>query len=234
MQVKTINVMKNLLVKNDELAAVNRQRFQEADVLAINLIAGPGAGKTSLIQKTLQTLPELRFGVIEGDIASSIDTEKVLLAGARDAVQINTRGTCHLEAGMVAQALEQLELNTLDVVFIENVGNLICPTSWDLGESLKICLVGTSEGDDKAIKYPSIFARSDAIVLNKIDLIDFVDFDRSRFYSTLQALNSNAPVFELSCRSGQGLVLWAAWLGLHKAKEGPYVQAHSGTHKPTE
>lgn len=212
LQTRTINVVKNLLIQNDEAAASNRARFADSSIIAINLIAAPGAGKTSLIQATIKALPDMRIGVIEGDIAGSIDTEKVLAAGAAQAIQINTGGTCHLEADMVAQALPKLDLTKLDIVFIENVGNLICPTAWDLGESLKVCLSSVAEGDDKPIKYPAVFAKSDAVVLNKVDLIELVDFDRATFYSTLYGLNPAACRFELSSRTGQGVSAWAAWL----------------------
>lgn len=213
MSTQNIKVVKSLLAGNDQVAADNRQRILEAGVLAINVIASPGAGKTSLIIKTLATLrDQVRIAVIEGDIAGSIDAEKVLAAGASAAVQINTGGGCHLEANMVQQALESLDLSELDILFIENVGNLVCPTHWALGEQLKLCLLSTAEGHDKPIKYPEIFAVSDVIVLNKIDLIDLVDFERAAFYESVRALNRRAPIFEVSCRTGAGLATWADWL----------------------
>jgi hydrogenase nickel incorporation protein HypB len=213
MSIHNVKIVKNLLDANDQVAAQNRQKFQDAGVLAINVIAAPGAGKTSLIIKTLQALGErAAVGVIEGDIAGSIDAEKVLEAGAADAVQINTGGNCHLEANMVQQALDDLDLNSLDIVFIENVGNLICPNHWALGESIKLCLASTAEGHDKPVKYPDIFAASDVIVLGKIDLIEMVDFERDFFYQSLRALNQNAPIFEVSCRTGAGVAEWAEWL----------------------
>lgn len=219
MSVRHIKLVQHLLAGNDQAASHNRARFDAADVLAVNVIAGPGAGKTSLIVKTLQGLRErARVGVIEGDIAGSIDTEKVLAAGAHDAVQINTGGNCHLEAGMIQQALDELDLDALDIVFVENVGNLVCPTHWALGEQIKLCLVSTAEGDDKPIKYPDIFAVSDVIVLNKIDLIDLVEFDRTFFYESVRALNPHAPIFEVSCRTRSGIEAWAEWLiSQHKA-----------------
>jgi hydrogenase nickel incorporation protein HypB len=166
-----------------------------------------------LILRTIESLGErARLGVIEGDIAGSIDTEKVLAGGASDAIQINTGGNCHLEANMVHRALDDLDLTGCDVLIIENVGNLVCPTHWALGEHLKLCLVGASEGHDKPIKYPNIFEVSDVIVLNKIDLIDYVDFDRAIFYDSIQALNPGVPIFEVSCRTGQGLDAWTNWL----------------------
>ncbi|MDQ3327329.1 MAG: hydrogenase nickel incorporation protein HypB [Chloroflexota bacterium] len=211
--VKLVTIGENLLASNDQAAAHNRDRLSEANVLALNLMASPGAGKTSLIVGLLGALRDkARIGVIEGDIAGSIDTQKVVAAGARDAVQINTGGNCHLEANMVERALDDLDLTALDILVLENVGNLVCPTHWALGEHLKLCLVSTAEGDDKPIKYPQIFAISDVIVLNKMDLIELVDFDRDFFYESVRALNPHAPIFEVSCRTGEGLASWAEWV----------------------
>jgi hydrogenase nickel incorporation protein HypB len=211
--IHNVKVVQNLLAVNDQVAARNRQRFEDAGVLAVNVIASPGAGKTSLIIRTLEALQgKARVGVIEGDIAGSIDAEKVLDAGAADAVQINTGGNCHLEAGMVQQALDDLDLERLDIAFIENVGNLICPTHWALGERVKLCLLSAAEGHDKPIKYPEIFAACDAIVLNKIDLIELVDFERDTFYQSVRALNPTAPIFEVSCRNRTGFGEWTDWL----------------------
>ena len=213
MAVQQIKMVKNILAGNDELAARNRQYFQSHGILAINVMASPGSGKTSLITRTIASLGQgARIGVIEGDIAGSIDTEKVLEAGAVDAVQINTGGNCHLEASMIQKALESFDLNSLDILFIENVGNLVCPTHWSLGEQIRICLLSTPEGHDKPVKYPEIFAASDAILLNKIDLIPWTDFNRDFFYESVRALNAQAPIFELSCRSGEGIEDWVAWL----------------------
>ena len=213
MSVRTVKIVQNLLAANDQVAEQNRRRFRDAGALAVNVIASPGAGKTSLIVKTLQALRgRASVGVIEGDIAGCIDTEVVLRAGAADAVQINTGGSCHLEAGMVQQAMADLEIGSLDIVFIENVGNLVCPTHWKLGEEIKLCLSSAAEGHDKPVKYPEIFAASDVIVLNKIDLVEMVDFERSFFYESVRALNREAPIFELSCRAGTGIGLWTDWL----------------------
>lgn len=210
--IKHVQIVQHLLADNDAVAAANRSRFDSARVLAVNIIAGPGAGKTSLISKTLAALRPAAVGVIEGDLAGQIDTEKVLAAGAHDAVQINTGGNCHLEAGMIRAALDQIDLAALDVLFVENVGNLVCPTHWALGEHLKLCLLSAAEGHDKPLKYPEIFAVSDVIVINKIDLIELVDFDRASFYETVRALNQHAPIFEVSCRTGTGIDDLAAWL----------------------
>jgi hydrogenase nickel incorporation protein HypB len=219
MSIKHVKIVKNLLAGNDEVALRNRERFVDAGVLAVNVIAGPGAGKTSLIVKTMQALRDrARIGVIEGDIAGSIDTERVLSAGAADAIQINTGGSCHLDAAMVGRALDDLALNRIDILFVENVGNLICPTHWRLGEHLKLCLLSTAEGHDKPVKYPEVFAVSDVILLNKIDLIELVDFDRAFFYASVRALNPDAPIFEVSCRTDEGLEAWVNWLMLQRAR----------------
>jgi len=225
MPVQKIKVIKNVLSGNDKVADKNRDRFMAANVLAINVMASPGAGKTNLIVKTIQMLGErARIGVIEGDITGSLDTERVLAAGARDAVQINTGGNCHLEANMVQAALDDLDLAHLDIVFVENVGNLVCPTHWALGEQLKLCLLGAAEGDDKPVKYPEMFTHSDVIILNKIDLIDLVDFNRDFFYESVRALNPGAPIFEVSCRTGAGLTQWAEWLLGQRSHPAPLVK----------
>jgi hydrogenase nickel incorporation protein HypB len=228
--IKTAKVLKNVLVGNDEVAAANRERFESAGVLAVNLLGSPGAGKTSLIVGTMAALSgKVAIGVIEGDIAGRIDADRVLAAGAQEAVQINTGGNCHLEANMVQRALAELDLGQVDVVFIENVGNLVCPTHWALGEQVRLCLASTAEGHDKPIKYPDIFAASQAIVLNKTDLAELVDFDRQFFYRSLRALNPQAPVFEVSCRTGEGLHAWADWLleqreTVRRRGDGPVAQ----------
>ena len=222
MAVEQVKMVKNILTGNDELAARNRDCFETAGVLAVNVMASPGAGKTSLIVKTIEELSgRARIGVIEGDIAGRIDTEKVLAAGAADAVQINTGGSCHLEANMIQQALNNLDLSALDIVFVENVGNLVCPTHWALGEQLKLCILSTPEGHDKPVKYPELFAASDVIVLSKMDLIDLVGFESDFFYESVRALNQAAPIFELSCRTGQGVERWIDWLvGMRTAVNG--------------
>ncbi len=220
MSIHHVKIVKNLLDANDQVAAVNRRAFRQAGVLAVNVIAAPGAGKTSLIIGTLQRLAgRAEIGVIEGDIAGSIDADKVLAAGARDAVQINTGGNCHLEAGMIQQALDQLDLDCLDIVFIENVGNLICPTHWALGEQVKLCLSSAAEGHDKPIKYPDIFAAADVIILGKIDLVEHVDFERGFFMESVRALNAAAPIFEVSARTGVGMDEWVNWLVARQSAE---------------
>jgi len=211
--VKLVKVAESLLIGNHLAADRNRERLRVAEVLGINIMSSPGAGKTSLIVRTLEAVRgRTRIGVIEGDIAGSIDAEKVIAAGAVDAVQINTGGNCHLEANMVDRALDGLDLTQLDVLFVENVGNLVCPTHWALGEHLKVCLSSTAERHDKPMKCPEMFAVCDAIVLHKIDLIELVDSDRAVFYESVRALNPGAPIREVSCRTGDGLTEWADWL----------------------
>jgi hydrogenase nickel incorporation protein HypB len=211
--VKVLSIGAGLLAGNDQRAARNRARLDAAGTFAVNLMAAPGAGKTSLIVATLAALGgRARLGVVEGDLAGSVDAERVLAAGAVDAVQVNTEGGCHLDAAMVARALDELDLGALDVLVVENVGNLVCPTHWALGEHARVCLVGAAEGHDKPLKYPAIFARADAIVLNKVDLIDLVGFERPAFERMVRALNPSAPLFELSCRTGDGVAAWVDWL----------------------
>jgi len=217
MAVEHIHMVKHILVGNDQIADINRERFNTDRVFTINVMASPGSGKTSIISKTIEALHDkMTIGVIEGDIEGSIDTNTVLAAGANDAVQINTGGNCHLEANMIQKALENIDLAQLDMLFVENVGNLICPTHWDLGQHLRVCILSTPEGHDKPIKYPQMFSVCEVILLNKIDLIEWVDFDLDLFYQTIAALNPTALVFEISCRTGKGLPIWVDWLYARK------------------
>jgi hydrogenase nickel incorporation protein HypB len=175
-------------------------------------MASPGAGKTSLILRTIEALAgRLRVGVIEGDVAGRVDADKVAETGT-PVVQINTGGGCHLDAPQVQVALHQLPLEDLDLLFIENVGNLICPTGFALGEQINMMIANVPEGDDKPIKYPGMFTAVDALVLNKMDLMPYVDFDLDAFRTAVRALNSEAPIFEISCRTGEGIGAWVEWL----------------------
>ncbi len=227
MSVQRVKIVENILAGNDQIAARNQVQFAAAGVLVVNIMASPGAGKTSTIVRTIEGLhDQLAIGVIEGDIAGSIDTETVLRAGARDAVQINTGGSCHLEANMIQRAVETLDLEALDLLFVENVGNLVCPTHWALGEAVRLCVSSTAEGHDKPIKYPELFTVCDVILLNKIDLMAHVDFDRAFFYDAVRALNPAVPIFEISCRTGEGLPQWFAWLHQEQQKAFGPVPAH--------
>ena len=207
-----IKVMKNIMHANQKLADENREIFTAKKVTAINIMASPGAGKTSIITKVIQMLNgSIGVGVIEGDIASSIDAEKIEKMGI-PVVQINTGGGCHLDANMIKTSIEDLELGENSILFIENVGNLVCPSSFDLGENLKLVIASVPEGHDKPYKYTSMFETADVIILNKMDLMPYIDFDRDSFYKGIKALNENVPVFEISCRTGQGTEEFISWL----------------------
>lgn len=207
-----IPVVENILNANDQIAADNRAAFDRANVFVVNVMASPGAGKTSVILQTAQRLaPQLRVGVIEGDIASRIDADKIA-AHNIPVVQINTGGSCHLDAPMIRSALPQLPVQNLDVVFIENVGNLVCPAEFALGAHLALVVASASEGHDKPYKYPGMFAAADAVLLNKADLLDVFEFDVEFFTRGLRMANANAPLFIVSCRTGAGMDKWQVWL----------------------
>lgn len=212
MQIKTLSVVEDILSTNDRIAQENRSLLDRHGVLAVNVMASPGAGKTSLILRSIAALQgRLRVGVIEGDVAGRVDADKVAETGT-PVVQINTGGGCHLDAPQVQSALHQLPLDKIDLLFIENVGNLICPTGFALGEHLNMMISHVAEGHDKPIKYPGMFTVVDALVLNKVDLMPHLDFDLAAFYTAVRALNSDAPLFEVSCKTGEGIENWMAWL----------------------
>jgi hydrogenase nickel incorporation protein HypB len=207
-----VPVVERIMSANDRLAEANRRRFDQAGVMAINLMASPGAGKTSLIERTLERMSnERRIAVIDGDVATSIDADRATAAGAL-AVQINTGGQCHLDAPMLNDALDQLPLDELDLVIVENVGNLICPSSFKLGTHRSVLIASIPEGDDKPYKYPPMFRGVQALVINKIDLLPYIDFDMDYFRKGVEALNPNLITFPLSCRTGEGVEAWTKWL----------------------
>ncbi len=207
-----IPVIRHILSANDQVAQENRATFRAAQAFVLNLMSSPGAGKTSLILATAARLPaEIRPGVIEGDLASRIDAEKVAEHGI-PVVQINTGGNCHLDAPMVRTALAELPLAEIDLLFIENVGNLVCPAEFDLGADRAVVVASTPEGHDKPYKYPGMFAVADAVVLNKADVAAVFDFDVDYFRRGVAMVNERAPVFVVSCRTGEGLEAWLAWL----------------------
>ena len=208
----TIDVSKPILDLNEKLAAGNRQRFDEAGVFVLDLMASPGAGKTSTILATIAALRD-RYGiaVIEGDIASKVDAEKVKAHGI-PAVQINTGGACHLESDMIKRAVDTLSLDELDLIIIENVGNLVCPTEFYLGEHAKVMILSVPEGHDKPYKYPGIFQISEAVILNKVDTMPVFDFDEDEFNGVVRSLNPQAPIFRLAATKGTGVDEWAQWL----------------------
>ncbi|HEY5500942.1 MAG TPA: hydrogenase nickel incorporation protein HypB [Candidatus Humimicrobiaceae bacterium] len=217
-----IEVIQNIMQYNKDEADINRILFKENKILVINLLSAPGAGKTSLIIETIKRLePEIKIGVIEGDISSTHDAQKIKKL-ISPVVQINTGGTCHLNASMVSHALKKLDISKINILFIENVGNLICPVGFDLGEDFKIVLSSVSEGDDKPVKYPKIFIKANLVLLNKMDMIDYSDFSLVFFKKKIKELNNLINILELSCKSGLGFEEWIDWLKKHFNKKSEY------------
>lgn len=207
-----IPIVEHILSANDRVAAQNRAVLDQANVYAINIMASPGAGKTSLILKTLGSLNgRLRLGVIEGDLATSIDAEKAVAAGL-PAVQINTGGGCHLDAVMLSDALPSLPLRELDLVIVENVGNLVCPANFQIGTHLNILIASIPEGDDKPYKYPGMYRGMQVLIVNKMDLLPYVPFNMEYFRRGVEVLNPGVVTFPISCRTGEGINAWADWL----------------------
>lgn len=212
---RKIEVIQKVLEANETIAERNHQLLDKHRVYCLNLMSAPGAGKTSLILHILRALKDsLRIGVIEGDVASTVDAERVQ-HDARAVVQINTRNmpdSCSLTAGMIEAALNELPLDDLDLVIIENIGNLICPSEFVLGEHKRAVISSVAEGDDKTAKYPLIFVDADAVVVNKIDLLPYVDFDVAAFSKSVAELNPDAYIFPVSCKSGEGIERWCSWV----------------------
>jgi hydrogenase nickel incorporation protein HypB len=211
---KRITIVEKILDANDRLAKDNQRRFDQAGIFAINLMASPGAGKTSFILATINALlnENVHIGVIEGDTAPvTIDADKITAAGM-PAVQINTGGECHLDAVMIENALDELPLEALDLVVVENVGNLICPAAFNLGTHSNVLIASVPEGDDKPYKYPNIYRGLDMLIINKIDLLPYIDFDMDYFQQGVEMLNPGLKTFPLSCKTGEGLEDWLTWL----------------------
>jgi len=207
-----VSIVENIMSANDRLAQENRDAFDKAGVFAINIMASPGAGKTTFIIKTLDALRgRLRMGVIEGDLATSIDADKAAAAGL-PAVQINTGGDCHLDAVMISKALPALPLNELDLVIVENVGNLVCPASFALGTHINALVASIPEGDDKPYKYPGMYRGVQALVISKIDLLPYVPFNMDYFRQGVEILNPGVVTFTVSAKTGEGMDAWADWL----------------------
>jgi hydrogenase nickel incorporation protein HypB len=207
-----IPVVENILSANDRIAQRNREMLNQLGVYAINIMASPGAGKTSFILKMLEALNgRLKFGVVEGDLATSIDAEKAMAAGL-PAVQINTGGECHLDAVMLADALPALPLRDLNLVVVENVGNLVCPANFQIGTHLNVLIASIPEGDDKPYKYPSIYRGMQVLIINKIDLLPYVPFDMDYFKRGVEVLNPGVAVFPVSCKTGENMDAWVDWL----------------------
>jgi hydrogenase nickel incorporation protein HypB len=213
MTVKTIHVAQNALSANSEVAQQNRAMLDSAGVVAVNLMASPGAGKTSLIERTIEELKgQVRIGMINSDTsAAAMDAERAEKAGAVT-VHLNTTGRCHLDAGMIRDAITCLPLREIDLLFVENIGNLVCPAAWQLGTHLSVLIASTPEGDDKPYKYPRMYSGVDALVINKVDLLPYVTFNLDNFRRGVEALNQGLRTFPLSCRSGAGLSAWLDWI----------------------
>ena len=207
-----IPVVRNILEVNDRVAEQNRALFDQNKVFVFNLMSSPGAGKTSLLERTIEHLKgRLRIGVIEGDITSSLDAERIAQKGVQT-VQVNTEGACHLDANMIREAVSKIDLANLDLMVVENVGNLVCPAEFDVGEDIKVMILSVTEGDDKPLKYPLMFRLSQALIINKIDLLPYIDCDIKRIKEAAARLSPSIAIFEVSCRSGEGLEVWYDWL----------------------
>ena len=206
-----IKVVESVLKANDAVARENRKRLDAAGVLAINLMSAPGSGKTLLLEKTIPALAPRRCAVLVGDLQTTRDAERLGLV-ATQVTQINTGTGCHLTATQVAEGLDSLELEGMDYLFVENVGNRVCPAAFDLGEHRRVALLSVPEGDDKVAKYPTLFQPADAIVLTKVDLLGVLDYERKRVYEDVSRINTRAPLMELSAKTGQGLEHWLTWL----------------------
>ena len=209
---RRIQVVENIMDANNRLAAENRRKLDAAGVFSLNIMASPGAGKTSLIEQTVRGLMgKLRLAVIDGDIATSLDADRAAAAGAV-ALQINTGGECHLDAVMLRGALGQLDLSQIDLLIVENVGNLVCPASFQLGTHLSVLVASVPEGDDKPYKYPGMYQGVSALVINKIDLLPYVTFNMDFFRRGVEILNPGVQTFPLSCRTGEGFEAWLDWI----------------------
>jgi len=207
-----ISLNKKILDKNEECALQNSEFFAENNIVCINVISSPGYGKTTTLSQTIRDLTdEIKIAVIEGDIRTDTDAQKIRATGA-NAVQIETKGACHLSAQQVTGALTAIPAADMDIIFIENVGNLVCPSDFALGENLRAVVLSVPEGDDKPIKYPGTFAKADVILINKIDLIDYIDFDTQRVINDIRAVNDKAEIFQVSATTGMGMENWYNWL----------------------
>jgi len=207
-----ITIERKVLEKNDEIASRNRSLLELHGIFAINIVSSPGAGKTSLLERTLQELGNtLKIGVIEGDVSTDIDAQRVARYHA-PVVQIITNGGCHLEAKLVQDALSKLALQETRLLIIENVGNLVCPANYDLGEAMKVVILSTTEGDDKPLKYPAMVRNASILIINKIDLIPYVSCDLNALRQNALRINPGLKIFELSCTTGAGIKEWCAWL----------------------
>ena len=207
-----IKVVMNILQTNDEITSKNKKLLDEKSIYVINLMSSPGSGKTSLLELIISKLKnDIGIAVIEGDIYTTKDAQRIEAQGV-PVVQINTGGACHLDGEMIKGALNSLPLDKIDLLVIENVGNLVCPAEFEIGEDIKICVLSTTEGNDKPLKYPLMFEKSGVVILNKLDLIEFTNFNKEEFYKDIESLNANAEIFETSCVKNHGIDEICSWL----------------------
>lgn len=211
-----VSVVQNVLKLNDEIAAINREAFRRAGVFTLDLIGAPGCGKTALLERTLQNLKDLRIGIVVGDLTTQRDADR-MARFTDQVVQVNTGKGCHLEANHIHQALKNIDLTRLDILIIENVGNLICPVGFDLGQHAKVGMFAVSDGDDKAAKHPYIVMEASVLLLSKTDLLPYIPFDLDLFRSDIRRLNPNVPLLEFSTTTGQGFDAWLTWLTTQRA-----------------
>lgn len=213
-----IYIGRHVLQGNKDMAKENSERLRQHGILTLNLLSSPGAGKTTLLERVIDTIKgQYDIAVIEGDVATTLDSERIAAHGIH-AVQINTHGACHLDARMIAQALDHFTLAEVDLLIIENVGNLVCPAEFDLGEDLRVVILSTTEGVDKVAKYPVVFERADAVLLNKTDLLPYIQFDVEQFKADVHRLNPDVPIFYVSALNGEGIQGWIEWLTTKVAK----------------
>lgn len=207
-----IKVVKNILQTNDEITAQNRKKLDEKGIYVVNLMSSPGSGKTSILEKLISKLgKETKIAVIEGDIYTTKDAERIEAQGV-PVVQINTGGACHLDGEMIRNSINSLNLDDIDVLVIENVGNLVCPAEFEIGEDIKVCVLSTTEGNDKPLKYPLMFEKSSVVILNKTDLLPYTNFNKEEFYEDVKSINANATIFETSCVKDEGIDEICSWL----------------------
>lgn len=211
-----IKLNKKILAKNEDFAAANRKFFKKKNILCINMISSPGSGKTTILEQTAKALKDkIRIGAIEGDLYTKLDSQRILAAGI-PSIQIETKGACHLNAEQITNALHKLDTDKLDIIVIENVGNLVCPSDFDLGETARAVVLSAAEGDDKCAKYPKAFAQADIFLINKMDLLPHLDFDIKRVRRDALKLNKDLKIFEISAKTAAGMENWFNWL--EKAK----------------
>jgi hydrogenase nickel incorporation protein HypB len=211
--IKKIPLSQKVLSENDKIAEQVRAKLKQLGIKSLNLVSSPGSGKTSLLEKTIAAIGNrIRFALIAGDVQTENDANRLLKAGGKAVKPIVTGGACHLDARMISKAMDDIDLTSIDLLIIENVGNLVCPSSYDLGEDMKVVLISTTEGDDKPLKYPSMFRRSSVMVINKIDLLGLSDFELARVKENALKINGDLKIFEISCRTGEGLQAWYDWL----------------------